>query len=137
MIKWQESYSTGVAKLDEQHKSLFKYSNELEESLNSQGVSKETLQRSLHFLERYVKGHFGQEESCMHQFACPAANINKLAHQKFIEAYITFSDRISKDADNDVDSDAPLKELHHFLENWLTEHICKIDTQLKPCVHPS
>ena len=130
MIKWKESYSTGVAKLDEQHKSLFKYCNDLEDVLNVQGASKQSLERALNFLEKYAKGHFGQEETCMHKCACPAAEKNKLAHQKFIETYKIFQKKISEDGDYQ----STLKELHRFLENWLTDHICKIDTQLKKYV---
>ena len=131
MIKWQESYSTGVDKLDEQHKSLFQYSNDLEDGLNCGGVSKETLQRALNFLERYVKGHFGQEEACMFKCVCPIADKNKAAHQKFIEAFRAFQKKISEDGDGEK----ALRELHQFLETWLTDHIIKIDTQLKPYVH--
>jgi len=130
MIKWKESYSTGVAKLDEQHKSLFKYCNDLEEALNSGSISKSAIEGSLKFLERYAKGHFGQEEACMHQHACPMAEKNKLAHQQFIETYKALQKKVSEG----VDSEGVLKELHSFVENWLTEHIAKVDAKLKPCV---
>ena len=131
MIKWQESYSTGITKLDDQHKSLFEYCNDLEEWLNTGGLSKETLAYTLSFMDRYIKGHFGQEETCMFKYACPIAGKNKIAHDKFIEAFKIFQNKIN----GDKDSDAPLIEFHHFLKTWLTDHICKIDTQLKSCVH--
>jgi len=130
MIKWKEAYSTGIAKLDEQHKSLFQYCNDLEEGLKNEGVSKSSLERDLSFLERYAKGHFGQEETCMYKYACPIAATNKSAHQEFIGSYETFRKRISEGED----SDGLFKELHRFLENWLTNHIAQIDTKLKPCV---
>ena len=89
MIKWQESYSTGIAKLDEQHKSLFQYCNNIEEGLALGGISKRTLEHTLVFLERYAQGHFGQEEACMFKYVCPLGEKNKAAHQKFIETYKT------------------------------------------------
>ncbi len=133
MIKWLDSYSIGIAQLDEQHKNLFQYCNDIEQGLNHGGLSKPTLAGALRFFERYVKDHFGQEENCMHKYACPIAEKNKFAHQKFIETYKMFQKRITEEGE----SERLLKELHHFLETWLTEHICKIDVQLKPCLQKS
>ena len=131
MIKWQESYSVGVYLLDEQHKELFGFCNDLEEILRDGDVSKEFLEDGLKFLEKYVKAHFGQEETCMHQYACPVYKKNKLAHQQFIKAYVNFEKKIHEEADGM----RTLRQLHTFLEKWLLEHICKIDTHLKSCVY--
>ncbi len=130
MIEWQESYSVGVVQLDEQHKNLFQYSNDLEEGLKRRAVSKQTLEGALKFLGNYVKYHFSDEESCMHQYVCPIAGKNKLAHQHFIEQYHMFQGLITESGDNE----GILKDIHRFLEDWLLEHICKIDTQLKSCI---
>jgi len=131
MIKWNEKFATGVYILDEQHKELFRYSNDLEGILKEGDVSSEMIQAGLKFLEKYVLNHFGQEENCMHQYHCPIAGKNKVAHQKFIKAYRLFEKRISQGED----AYRTLRHLHTFLEKWLVEHICKIDTHLKPCVY--
>ena len=131
MIKWQESYSVGVYVLDEQHRELFNYCNDLEKILKDREVPKDTVEQGLKFLEKYVTSHFGQEEKCMHQYACPMGKKNKLAHQKFIEAYKTFEKKFSQEKDHYQ----ILRQLHDFLETWLVEHICKIDTRLKTCVY--
>ena len=131
MIIWEEKFSTGVAELDKQHKNLFQYSNDLEECVNNNNFSKVTTDRMLHFLDQYIKVHFSHEEACMFKYFCPIAAKNKEAHQEFIQQFKTTEEKV-KDEKN---YDAALKELHHFLETWLLEHICKIDIQLKPCVH--
>ena len=131
MIKWQESYSTGITKLDNQHKNLFQYCNDLELGIKAGDISKSVLELALRFLERYALGHFGQEETCMHQYTCPMSKKNKIAHQKFIQAYKTFEKKIAQG----TDSYRTLRHLHTFLEKWLVEHICKIDTHLKACVY--
>jgi len=130
MIEWRESYSTGFFNLDEQHKHLFEYCNDLEKGLNRGSASGQMMERALMFLGNYVKYHFGQEETCMHKHECPISNKNKLAHEKFIQAFKTFQRTISEDGDNE----GILRGLHHFLESWLVEHICKIDVQIKQCV---
>ncbi len=132
MITWQESYSTGVAELDKQHKQLFQYTNELEDMIKTNAVSKHVLEGAMKYLEKYVSVHFGREETCMFKHQCPIASKNKDAHQKFIEKYHWFAAAVKEQGA----SDEILLNLHHFLETWLVEHICKIDTQLKPCVHP-
>ena len=71
MIKWQEAYCVGVAELDEQHKDLFQYCNDLNGILQDRDVSKQMLASGLEFLGKYVTGHFSLEEICMHQYACP------------------------------------------------------------------
>ena len=131
MVTWQEKYSTGVAELDKQHQHLFQYTNDLEDIIRDSAVSKRTVEGILHFLEQYIQVHFGHEETCMFKHQCPIANKNKEAHRKFIETYKATEEKIR----NEGATDEILKELHHFLETWLVEHICKIDTQLKPCVH--
>ena len=131
MIKWKEEYSIGDKKLDEQHKNLFVYCNDLEGILQDGEVTKRQLKLTLRFLELYVKCHFGQEESCMHKYSCPIAATNQQAHEKFIQTYKDFEKKISQENN----SYEVLKSLHTFLEKWLVDHICKIDTQLKPCIH--
>ena len=131
MITWEERYSTGVEELDKQHKNLFKYTNDLEEFINDNALSKETIDRMLHFMDQYIKVHFNHEETCMHKLHCPIASKNQDAHQKFIQKFRATEGKIR----NENASNETLRELHHFLETWLVEHICKIDTQLKPCVH--
>jgi hemerythrin-like metal-binding protein len=132
MIKWQDSYSVGNDELDEQHKDLFQFCNDLNGILQDRDVSKKMLEGCLEFLGKYVAVHFHREESCMHQYACPVAENNKSAHQKFIQAYDVFLNKFIKGDDSYL----ILTELHKFLQTWLVEHICKIDVKLKPCIHP-
>ena len=131
MLTWDEKYSTGVDQLDKQHKSLFQYTNDLGEYIRNNFGSQRTTNSMMLFLEQYVKAHFNQEEACMHKYLCPIASKNKEAHQAFILKFKAIQEMIR----DEKTSDKALKELHHFLEEWIKEHLCKIDVQLKPCVH--
>lgn len=131
MITWQEKYSTGIAELDKQHKNLFDYTNSLEQIIKDNALSRSSIDGFMRLLDQYIKVHFGHEENCMYKYHCPAAAQNKEAHQKFIERFKMTEDRIRTEDANDQ----ALKDLHQFLESWLVEHICKIDTQIKACVH--
>ena len=131
MIEWEIKYSTGVPELDRQHRNLFKYTNDLGEYLDNNFGSQETTDQMMRFLDQYIKVHFSREETCMNQHHCPAATKNKEAHQKFIDIFRKTEGKIKIEGTDD----RALRELHHFLEEWLKEHICKIDAQLKVCIH--
>ena len=131
MLTWEEKYSTGVPQLDKQHQNLFKYTNDLEDYINNNFGSQETTNRMMQFLEQYIKVHFSNEETCMHKYLCPMAAKNKEAHQGFIQKYKATVSKIKEGKSGDK----ALKELHQFLEAWIKEHVCKLDVQLKPCVH--
>lgn len=132
MITWKESYSTDIPELDKQHKALFDCANELEKTIEDNALSQRIVDGTLAYLKTYIKVHFGQEEACMNRHNCPIAHKNKEAHQQFIQKFKSMEERIKKD-ENYV---SLVKELHHFLETWLAEHIGKIDSRLKPCVVP-
>ncbi|MDE2027481.1 MAG: hemerythrin family protein [Candidatus Omnitrophica bacterium] len=132
MILWQESYSTGVAELDKQHKALFQCTNELGKAIEDNALSPRIIDETLIYLKKYIQVHFGHEETCMHRFACPIATKNKEAHEKFIQKFKTLEEKIK----SDETKDEPIIELHHFLETWLVDHIGRIDTQIKPCAPP-
>lgn len=130
MVKWDDAYSTGIAVIDDQHKRLFQYVNDLEGAVQEQDVSNALLLRIFDFFEEYAKIHFGNEETCMHRYKCPIAQTNKAAHQRFIETYNYYKELLRKEG-------ASYQLFHAFLtwaQEWLVQHICKIDTQLKPCV---
>jgi len=131
MINWKETYSTGVKELDEQHKSLFQFTNDLGNSLHEKDTSTFLLMGCLEFMRKYITNHFDKEESCMHKYSCPIAGTNTQAHQNFIRAFNTFEEDINKGADKYK----TFQGFHKFLEDWLVAHIGSIDVHLRPCVN--
>ncbi len=126
MLEWDDKYRTGIAKIDEQHKTLFQMLNKFEEDIHD-GKAESAFRATLVFLSGYVKNHFGYEEECMAERNCPFALQNLQAHQKFIEAFRMFEDRLG----NEGFSWELLRELHTSVEEWLTNHICKVDIKLR------
>ena len=128
-MKWSEQYSTGIAHLDEQHKLLFRMAERLREILADQGGMRLYAQW-LDVLDTYAGSHFEYEEGCMHRLQCPAGGANKAAHAQFQETVATFHRRYADRGYTVADA----RELVEFLEAWLTDHIARIDVQLRPCV---
>lgn len=129
MITWDETFATGEKTIDAQHKTLFKFINDLNDSIK-EGKPAENLKDRIAFLMNYAKTHFGYEENCMHQYRCPVAQKNKDAHKDFVEYINNFEKKLDKDGY----TPESVADLHFFIEFWLVQHIRGIDTKLRPCV---
>ena len=71
-MKWSVQYATGITELDEQHKMLFKMSEDYREALDK-GHGDRVFGVLLASLDQYAIGHFGREEHCTYRYQCPAA----------------------------------------------------------------
>jgi hemerythrin-like metal-binding protein len=132
LINWDESFSTGEAKLDAQHKTLFQFINQLHEDIVAEKPPS-AFEYSLKFLADYAKSHFCYEESCMDSYRCPAAQSNKDAHKEFLVFYKFYEAKIKKEGF----TPKRIAELHVFIEDWIVRHIRTVDTKLKPCISNS
>ena len=128
-MQWSDRYSTGLERLDGQHKMLFRMSEDYREALR-EGHGERMYGVMLNALERYAKAHFGLEEQCMYRYRCPAGKQNADAHAGFIKALAGFHDRYSSGG---YSRDEALR-LVDYVDQWLADHIGRIDTQLKPLV---
>ncbi|MCX7601941.1 MAG: hemerythrin family protein [Meiothermus sp.] len=129
-IQWSEQYEVGDTRTDRQHQNLFEYVNRIER-LIEQGQSGKLDRREVEdvfvFLDAYVNTHFAYEELCMALRGCKVAQRNKEAHNKFLQLWANFNQEHKPESV----SVAALEGLHALLADWLTQHICKIDTALR------
>jgi hemerythrin-like metal-binding protein len=131
-LKWSIKYATGVERIDTQHKRLFQMSEDFRAALD-EGRAARVYRMLLDSLTGYARAHFGIEEECMEQCRCPAAEENTLAHVKFVEVLGGFHKR---NAERGFDQ-AEAQRLVDFVDQWLADHIGRIDVRLKPCVEDS
>lgn len=129
-IVWNDhTMSTGDAEIDAQHKVLITRINELFDFMR-QGRGTEGLPGLLDFLGNYARLHFAHEEACMNRNRCPAAASNKAAHAEFMTIFGTIRRRLETEGAN-----ARLViEAQQQLSSWITQHIVRTDTQLRPCL---
>ena len=128
-MEWSEDYATGVQRVDDQHKRLFKTADDYRAALE-EGSGEGSYGLLLEFLDRYCRNHFGFEEKCMAEYRCPVAADNEAAHAKFLEIVRDFVQRYAEFGYQHADAD----ELISIIEQWLVDHICRIDTHLRSCV---
>jgi hemerythrin-like metal-binding protein len=128
-IQWDLTMSTGVDAVDNQHKQLIKWLNDLLEAM-SLGRGRGEIQALLAKLGGYAVTHFGYEEDCMTKYHCPAAAQNAAEHQDFIATFSSFNEEFERDG-----ATAHLVvRMESELLRWLVGHIKRTDTQLLPCV---
>jgi len=129
-MKWSEDYATGVERIDDDHKMIFKMSEDFRAALDN-GKGESVYSVLLDSLTLYCRGHFGFEEQCMTKFRCPVAEKNEKAHQTFLETLSEFQERYAANGYNYNDA----RKLVGTVDGWLENHICRIDVHLKHCVN--
>lgn len=122
--------ATGFDSIDSQHQVLIDRINELHTACVN-GTAKEELLKMLAFLGDYANSHFKHEEGIMQEHQCSAQGKNKAAHALFLKEYGELVEMVK----NEGASTKAVLKLEQMLGNWLRNHICKIDTTLRTCVH--
>lgn len=129
MIHWNEAYETGVKDIDDQHKELFNYIDQLEVCIRDEVFEGAQIEIILNFLQMFCSTHFCLEEGCMRQRACPVQEKNKKAHEKFLAYFKDFR----KAYDRSDQKAKLIRDLHQVLLKWLVQHIIRIDMHVKNC----
>lgn len=125
IIKWRESYETGVAEMDAEHKELIDIINQLYQ-MQREKKSYEELQDVFNRLVRYTENHFSHEERLMEQTKYGEVEQQKAAHQKFIEEL----KEMEPDLVSGREDAAPV--VNKFLREWWLNHIVGMDKEYGP-----
>jgi hemerythrin len=116
LIKWDDSFSVNVAKIDQQHQKLILMINELHDAMK-QGKGKEVLGKIVNGLISYTATHFKTEEDYFNQFGYPETDSHKKEHIAFVQKVSEFKDGFEK-------GKLSLSiEVMNFLSDWLQNHI--------------
>lgn len=124
---WKKSFSVGIVEIDEQHKKLLEYLNELytrSKSGKGTAVNPMVIDR----LINYANTHFRYEETLMKSIGFPELENHKRYHAYFESQLQEFEKMINND------SKATLKTVFTFLRDWFLEHIMEEDKKYVPYV---
>ncbi len=123
---WTEQLSIGIDVIDQQHKRIVEYINQLDDARNNKLSSEET-SWLLNELVDYTISHFGFEESLQEEANYPFAKSHKKVHDLFAQRIAEFQTR----AENGEDIS---KALNRLLVTWLFNHIKRDDTDYSESV---
>lgn len=127
LLKWdQESMTSGIPLIDEQHRELIAQTNELYR-IHQTGATLDDIKATLKYLGEYAKQHFRCEEELMEKLKCPMHQTNCIAHSKFLRDYQELVSNFSIEQDPDEIA----CEIESMVARWLSSHICKVDTALR------
>ena len=113
-LKWSRELDTGVEIIDEQHKRIVQYINELYDAENAEDEQK--VGEVIDELVDYTISHFSFEESLMEQANYPFLSPHKKVHGLFINRVSKFVERYNSGED-------VAGELISMLQKWLINHI--------------
>lgn len=127
VIKWRDSYETGVEQFDQEHQKLVALVNLMFEAIRDKSTEEVVAQASTE-LVTYAVEHFAHEEQAMEALAYNDLEAHKEEHAQLRAKAEQFHARIAQ-----KDPDAAL-EFYHFLREWLTNHILVCDMAYGPAL---
>jgi hemerythrin-like metal-binding protein len=119
---WKDSYSVGIAEFDTQHKVIVDIINEIYAAMSS-GTNRFLVIEEMDKLFEYADTHFAKEEKVLTAAGYPKLNLQKEAHQFYIDKIVKLKENISK---GDL---LTLLKLVDFLKDWLIDHILGMDKE--------
>ena len=118
VVQWSPAFATGVREIDDQHKQLVSYINELQEAPDQGGKD---LSRILECTIDYTLYHFAFEEALMESKGYPLLDAHKKVHAVFANEIRTLKARF-------VAGTMSADSLREALARWLFDHISHADT---------
>lgn len=118
VVQWSPAFATGVREIDDQHKRLIGYINELhgESAPSSVDVS-----RVLESAIDYTLYHFAFEEALMESQGYPLLDAHKQVHDTFAQELRALKAQF-------VAGTMTAEQLKELLARWLFDHISRADT---------
>lgn len=121
---FDDTFKTGISLIDEEHKTLFDIIGKVYTTIQTELVHDkyDAILDILDELKEYTRIHFTDEENYMREIGYDGLAYQEMLHQKFI-------DKLEELDLEDVDDnqEAYLYDFLGFLQNWLVNHILKVD----------
>jgi len=123
-VVWSDTYSMRIKEIDDQHKGLLDFVNDLFD--HATGNERE---EALYFREvigkavQYIKDHFALEEKYMHATRFQGYASHKKIHAEFVQTVV----KTVKDYEEG--KRLTLEKLANFLKDWVLTHVAVEDVQ--------
>ena len=128
LIKWSKNYLMGIDKLDEEHKELFRISDQIYNKVMERGDDAKyrlfLMNETLEYMLRYFKRHAKSEEIYMREIGYAGYEFHKMLHDEL------YNMLLKKKADIVKRNECSKKEIAEIVGDgigWLLEHIITED----------
>jgi hemerythrin len=123
LLKWKDSYSMDEEQIDEQHKGLFKLSNEIYNLVEAGVDDSEQFRELFMALTDYSIEHFIYEEMYLEKEGYPDL-------KNHIKQHLEFSDKL-KELAVGINHETHIKSIGDFVTTWLLQHVLDEDMKYK------
>lgn len=113
-MDWVPEYNTGIDVIDDQHRRILDYINEIDEM--SQNMDRARTRQILDNIIDYTQSHFTFEESLQEEAGYKYRIPHKRVHDLFIKKIELYREQFEQ-------GQAIEAELHEVLAKWLINHI--------------
>ena len=120
LIKWRESYETGIHSMDIQHQKLIELINELYKALRKE-ESHESIEDVLVEMTTYADKHLEVEEGILEVNDYPDVANHIAIHQSYRDQLTSLMDKSKND------HEAAVQDTYIFLRQWWLGHIVAED----------
>lgn len=120
VIRWRDTYDTGVEAVDLEHRKLVELIEAMHTSIRD-NEPKGTVEQVINEIVEYTQDHFKNEESLMQNEQYPELDEHKIEHRTLIEEVAAFKERL---LNNFPDG---RQDFYRFLREWLINHILDSD----------
>ncbi|PIT94377.1 hypothetical protein COT98_03945 [Candidatus Falkowbacteria bacterium CG10_big_fil_rev_8_21_14_0_10_39_9] len=127
-FKWSDDYVFNIKEIDDQHRYFVSLLDRVYDYF-LESAPRSTQEIILDELVNYALIHFETEEKYFAEFNYEGAEDHKEAHRELKAKIMAFQDE-SKTGTADLSDD-----LIDFLEDWLIDHLAKMDRKYVECFH--
>lgn len=117
-VEWKQTYNTGIEEVDNQHKQLVEFLNQLGSAITLKNDSE--IKVVIQGLGDYTMSHFAFEEALMAEAKYAYAGPHKHIHESLIKKVVEFGEKLENGEDIADD-------FYGFLKRWLVNHIQRDD----------
>lgn len=125
-IEWNEQFDTGIDVIDQQHRRIVEYINQLDD-LRLKDNSRDEIAMLINNLVDYTMTHFAFEESLQEEANYPYIAAHKKVHDQFRERVAEYQARFNK-------GENVTRLLNSMLVTWLLNHIKRDDADFAEVV---
>lgn len=123
-LNWRDQLSIGSDEIDEDHKRLIGFVNDLHDAV-TQAQNEKVVGRILLELLEYTRDHFAREEKVMQGAGYPDFKRHQSIHQALTRHVLKLAGSYVR-----TPTDTIKRQLIDFLASWLVDHIVKEDRRI-------
>lgn len=130
VIKWRDSYNTGVEQFDIEHHKIVELINVMFIAIRD-NADKEVTEKACEKILSYTKYHFTNEEQAMKAVNYPGLEEQLVQHARLKEKAGNFQITIKNNFPEGRN------EFYRFIREWLIDHILNCDKKYGPSLKKS